>query len=56
MTFLGGKRGQRGGQTDAKKKTEEHETPSHTMSEEELATLTRKLEGVSTTLVEGKVC
>ena len=57
VLFLGGKRGQRGGQTGAnKKQTEEHETASHTMAEEELATLTQKLEGLSITLVEGKVC
>ena len=57
ILFLGGKRGQRGGQTGAnKKQTEEHETASHTMAEEELATLTHKLDGLSITLVEGKFC
>ena len=57
VLFLGGKRGQRGGQTGANKKhTEEHEKASHTMAEEELATLTQKLDGLSITLVEGKVC
>ena len=55
--FSGGKRGQRGGQTGAKKnQAEEHETSSHTVSEEDIATLTHKLEGVSTTFVGGKVC
>ena len=57
VLFSGGKKGQRGGQTGAKKKqTEEHETVSHTVSEEDLATLAQKLEGVSTTFVGGKVC
>ena len=56
VLFSGGKKGQRGGQTSAiKKQTEEHETVSHTVSEEHLATLTQKLEGLSTTFVGGKV-
>ena len=57
VLFSGGKKGQRGGQTSAKKKqTEEHEIVRQTMSEKELATLTQKLEGLSTTFVGGKVC
>ena len=56
VLFVGGKRGQRGGQTGAKKKQTKHETASHTRAEEELATLTQRLEGLSVTLVEGKVC
>ena len=52
----GGKRGQRGGQTGAKKnQTEEHETARHTVSEKDTATLTQQLEDMSTTGVGGKV-
>ena len=57
VVFSGGKKGPRGGQTGAKKKQiEEHETLCQTMSEEEVAPLTQKLEGLSTTFVGGKVC
>ena len=57
VIFSGGKKEQRGGQTGAKKiQTEEHETVTQAMSEEELATLTQKLEGLSTTFLGGKFC
>lgn len=57
VIFSGGKKGQRGGQTGAKKiQTEEHKAVTQAMSEEELATLTQKLEGLSTTFAGGKFC
>ena len=53
--FSGGKRGQRGGQTGAKKKqTEEHETARHAVSEKDSATLTQQLVDMSITGVRGK--
>ena len=52
----GGKRGQRGGQTGAKKKqTEEHETARHAVLEKDTATLTQQLEDMSTTGVGGNL-
>lgn len=56
ILFLGGKRGQRGGQTGAnKKQTEEHETARQIVSEEDTAALTQQLQDMSTAGVEGKV-
>ena len=56
VLFSGGKRGQRGGQTGAKKKqTEEHETARDTVSERDAAALTQQFEDMSTIDVGGRV-